>query len=142
MKVPGSDILRPWDLKDVGQVWRRLMRYRAGEKLFLEGRVEEAAQMIQVEALESDDREGLVREYLNKPLPTNWDDLDLYARREFLRGDGFSDGLIGEVEREMVCTLEIWCELFGKEPSAMKKIDSYEINAIMRKLKAGSRVRN
>ena len=135
VKVPGSDILRPWDLKDVGQVWAEAyVRYRAGEKLFLEGRVEEAAQMIQIEALESDDREGLVREYLNKPLPTNWDDLNLYARREFLRGDGFSDGLLGEVEREMVCTLEIWCELFGKEPSAMKKIDSYEINAIMRKL--------
>ena len=34
----------------------------------------------------------------------------------------------------MVCTLEIWCELFCKEPSAMRKIDSYELNAIMRKI--------
>jgi hypothetical protein len=30
--------------------------------------------------------------------------------------------------------MEIWCELFGKEASSMRKIDSYEINAIMRKI--------
>ena len=135
VKVPGGDILRPWDLKDVNQVWAEaLVRYKAGEKLFLEDRLESIAQAAQLEALESDDREGLVREYLEKLLPTNWDSLDLYARRDFLRGGGFGEGLIGEVERETVCTLEIWCELFGKEPSAMKRIDSYEINTIMRKI--------
>ena len=135
VKVPGSDGLKPWDLKDVDQIWAEaLVRYKAGEKLFLEGELEQTAQRIQTDALESDDREGLVREYLDKLLPTNWDELELSERRSFIRGDGFSDGLKGEVKREMVCTLEIWCELFGKEPSAMRKIDSYEINAILRKI--------
>jgi len=65
---------------------------------------------------------------------TPWDDMDLYARRSFIRGDEFSDNVIGTVRREQVCTMEIWCELFGKEATAMRKIDSYEINVIMRKI--------
>ncbi len=135
VKVPGTDALKPWHLKEVDLVWAEaLARYKAGEKLFLESAMEKEAQGAQLEALESDDREGLVREFLERLLPTNWDELDLYARRSFLRGDDFSDGLTGEVERQQVCTLEIWCELFGKEASALRKIDSYEINTILKKI--------
>ena len=100
----------------------------------LDGVLVDIAQRIQFDALESDVREVVVRVYLDKLLPSNWDELELSERRSFIRGDGFSDGLKGEVKREMVCTLEIWCELFGKEPSAMRKIDSYEINSMLRKI--------
>ena len=137
VKVPGSEGPKPWDLTDeeVEQIWAEALHYyRAGEKLFLESKMEEAARKMQLDALESDDREGLVSEYLNTLLPANWDELEISERRSFIRGDVFSDSLKGEVERKQVCTLEIWCELFGKEPSAMKKIDSYEINAIIRKI--------
>ena len=40
----------------------------------------------------------------------------------------------GTVRRMMVCNMEIWCECFGRESSALKKIDSYEISGIMRKI--------
>ena len=135
VRVPGKGDVKPWHLEEVEQVWAEAYaKYKAGEKLFLENRLEQAAQDAQLDALESDDREGLVRDYLDKLLPANWDDLDLYARRSFLRGDDFSDGLRGEVPRQQVCTLEIWCELFGNDPSTLRKIDAYEINAIMRKI--------
>ncbi len=135
VRVPGKGDVKPWHLEEVEQVWAEAYaKYKAGERLFLENRLEKAAQNAQLDALESDDREGLVRDYLDKLLPANWDDLDLYARRSFLRGDDFSDGLRGEVPREQVCTLEIWCELFGNDPSTLRKIDAYEINAIMRKI--------
>ena len=42
-------------------------------------------------------------------------------------------------KRKRVCTLEIWCELFGKEPSTMKKQDAYELNGIMRKIEGWER---
>lgn len=133
--VPGSEGLKPWDLTDVEQIWAEaLFRYQAGEKLFLEGDIELTAQKVQISALESDEREGLVREYLDQLLPTNWDELEVSERRSFIRGDGFSEGIIGEVPRETVCTMEIWCELYGKEPTTMKRIESYEINAILRKI--------
>lgn len=135
VKTPGDRELKPWHLKEVDQIWTEAYaKYKAGEKLFLENRLEKAAQDAQLDALEGDDREGLVRDYLDKLLPVNWNGLDLYARRSFLRGDDFSEGLRGEVPREQVCTLEIWCELFGNDPSTLRKIDAYEINAIMRKI--------
>jgi predicted P-loop ATPase len=135
VKTPGDTKLKPWDIDDVDQVWSEVMEYyHQGQSLILSNKAEEFANAAQVDALESDDREGLVREYLDMLLPTNWDDMDLYARRSFIRGDEFSDNVIGTVRREQVCTMEIWCELFGKEATAMRKIDSYEINAIMRKI--------
>jgi len=101
VKVPGSDGLKPWDLNDVDQIWAEaIVRYKAGEKLFLEGELEETAQRIQLEALESDDREGLVREYLDKLLPSNWDELELSERRVLFEEMAFSDGLKSEVKRE------------------------------------------
>ena len=40
VKVPGSDGLKPWDLNDVDQIWAEaIVRYKAGEKLFLEKRI-------------------------------------------------------------------------------------------------------
>ena len=30
--------------------------------------------------------------------------------------------------------MEIWCELFGRDSSAIRKVDSYEIGGIMRKI--------
>ena len=135
VKTPGDTKLKPWDIDDVDQIWAEVMEYyHKGESLVLSNEAEKIANAAQVDALESDDREGLVREYLDMLLPSNWDDMDLYARRSFIRGDEFSDNVIGTVRREQVCTMEIWCELFGKEATAMRKIDSYEINAIMRKI--------
>jgi predicted P-loop ATPase len=135
VKTPGDTKLKPWDIDDVDQIWSEVMEYyHQGESLILSGKAEDFANAAQIDALESDDREGLVREYLDMLLPSNWDDMDLYARRSFIRGDEFSEDTIGTVRREQVCTMEIWCELFGKEATAMRKIDSYEINAIMRKI--------
>ncbi|MGF7185294.1 putative P-loop ATPase [Desulfitispora alkaliphila] len=135
VKTPGSRGDKPWDIKDVEQIWAEVMDYyNQGEILILSDKAEEIASEAQVDALESDEREGLVKEYLEMLLPEGWDEMDLYARRNFIKGEEFSEGLVGTVKREQVCTMEIWCELFGKEASAMRKIDSYEINAIMRKV--------
>ena len=85
--------------------------------------------------METDDREGLVRTYLDTLLPEDWDEMSLYDRRNFLNGSEFGESQRkGTVRRTLVCNMEIWCECFGRESSALKKIDSYEINAIMRKI--------
>ena len=38
----------------------------------------------------------------------------------------------GKVERTTVCNLEIWSECLGRDPSSIKKADSYEIATIMK----------
>ena len=135
IKTPGGIRYKPWNIDDVDQIWAEVMEYyHKGESLILSNEAEKIANAAQVDALESDEREGLVREYLDKLLPPNWDQMDLYERRSFIRGDEFSKEIIGTVKRDKVCAMEIWCELFGKEHTAMRKIDSYEINAIMRKI--------
>ena len=57
-----------------------------GEKLHLAPDLETLAKSEQREALESDEREGLVREYLETLLPEDWDGMDLFDRRSFLAG--------------------------------------------------------
>lgn len=135
VNVSGETKDKPWNIKDINQIWSEvLFYYNKGESLILSKSAESYANTAQIEALESDEREGIVKEYLDKLLPENWDDMDIYARRSFIRGDEFSKNKSGTVEREKVCTMEIWCELFGKEATTMRKIDSYELNAIMRKI--------
>lgn len=135
VRVGGKSSQKAWDLQEVDQVWAEaILKYRAGEELFLKGEVAQKASAEQAEAMESDEREGLIRNYLEKQLPENWRTLDLYERRNFLGGGDFGTAPLGSLDRERVCTLEIWCECFGKEAANLKKADAYEINAILTRI--------
>lgn len=138
VKTPGGGSKRSWDVtqEDVLQIWAEVMHYvKAGEKLYLDPEVEALAKAEQREAMESDEREGLVREYLEALLPDNWDDMDTFERRNFLDGTGKADiGKKGTIRRTQVCNMEIWCECFGKERSNLKRADSNELSGILVKL--------
>ena len=138
VRVNGESVKKPWQIsgEDVLQIWAEAKAvYESGERLYLEGDVAAMATSEQAEAMETDDREGLVRTYLDTLLPENWDSMSLYDRRNFLNGSEFGEERqTGTVRRMMVCNMEIWCECFGRESSALKKIDSYEISGIMRKI--------
>ena len=142
VKVKGGSEFKPWDIKDVEQIWAEvLVMYNNGESLILDNSLIEAAETAQIEAFESDEREGIVKEYLDKLLPANWENMNLYDRRGFLRGEGeLAVKAIGTVSRDHVCTMEIWCELFGKDASTLKKFDAYEIGGIMRKIEGWDRI--
>lgn len=138
VRVDGSGTRKPWQMAsdEIQQIWAEaLCIYQAGEKLYLEGDEALLAVAQQADAMETDDREGLIREYLDKLLPVNWDGMSIYDRRAFLNGTEFGGTLVpGTEQRKHVCNMEIWAECFGKEPSTMKKADSYEINGIMNKI--------
>ena len=138
VKTPGGGSKRSWDVtqEDVLQIWAEVMHYvKVGEKLYLDPEVEALAKAEQREAMESDEREGLVREYLEALLPDNWDDMDTFERRNFLDGTGKADiGRKGTIRRTQVCNMEIWCECFGKERSNLKRADSNELSGILVKL--------
>lgn len=136
--VTGKSPFTVFDLsqQDVDQIWAEAIdKYKAGEDLFLTGDVAAQAYVQQQEAMEADDREGIISNYLDTLLPVNWDDMDLYQRRSFL-GDGDFDGdqQRGTVPRSKVCIMEIWCECFGKERQNLKRTDSFEIEGILNKL--------
>lgn len=138
VQVTGECSLHPWNMDKplLEQLWAEaLTLYNAGEELILKGNDAEMAAEKQQEALENDDREGLVREYLDKLLPADWAKLSLSEKRMYLAGDEFTtQNRAGVAPRDKVCNLEIWAECFGREPANIRKQDSYELNAIMAKL--------
>lgn len=135
VRVSGDSVKKAWQLNDIDQIWAEaLCVYKQGEDLFLKGNEAQIAISEQANAMETDDREGLVREYLEKLLPDNWDSMDLYERRNFLSGGDFDKVSSGTVKRNIVCPMEIWCECFCKDSANLKKSDSYEMTAIMARI--------
>ena len=138
VRVNGQSEKKPWQLSgdDVLQIWAEAKAaFANGERLYLEGEEAAAAACEQADAMETDDREGLVRAYLDTLLPEEWDTMSLYDRRNFLNGSEFGEQRrTGTVRRMFACNMEIWCECFGRDSSTLKKIDSYEISGIMRKI--------
>ena len=117
------------------QIWAEAMYlWENGEKLFLEDELIPEAEAIQREAMEEDDRQGLVEDYLETLLPIEWPSMDLYERRLWLSGREDPTQQKGTVRRETVTNLEIWSECFGNDPSAMKAADTYMIAAILVKI--------
>lgn len=142
VKVPGSGKYKPWDMDEdtVKQVWAEVMVYaKAGEKLYLSPELEDYAKEEQRAAMERDDREGLVQEYLDMLLPGNWDSMDVYKRRDYVRDADDPMRPDGSIRRMEVSNMEIWCECFGKPKEDMKPSDSYAISAIMERIAGWSK---
>ena len=142
VKVPGNGKYKPWDMDadTVKQVWAEVMVYaKAGEKLYLPPELEAYAKEEQRAAMERDDREGLVQEYLDMLLPDNWDSMDVYKRRDYVRDADDPMRPDGSVRRMEVSNMEIWCECFGKAKEDMKPSDSYAISAIMERIAGWSK---
>ena len=96
----------------VDQIWAEAISiYKDGEELYLKGKEAAEAYVAQQEAMESDEREGIVEDYLERLLPADWDTMDLYQRRSYLGGGEFeAEGRTGTVVRERFCLMEVWCE--------------------------------
>nr|MBQ4456533.1 hypothetical protein [Clostridia bacterium] len=139
--TPGTGARKPWELDraTVDQIWAETIQMvKAGEKLYLSADLEAMAKKEQSAAMESDEREGIVRLYLDTLLPENWGKMDLYQRREFLRGD---DPTLpkGTVKRETVSNMEIWCECLGMPKESLKSSESYAIRSMMSRIEGWER---
>lgn len=127
----------PWGIKEeeIDQIWAEAVVLQAeGETVYLDAAMEKEAERMQREALEYDEREGAVIEYLETLLPDDWYDRDLDARVDFFRDDEIKAREEGTMVREKVSCMEIFCECFGKSKSAWKKQDGYEISSIMARI--------
>lgn len=138
VKTPGGGSKHSWQItaEEIQQIWSEALLYvKAGEKLYLDPTMEQLAKAEQREAMESDEREGLVREYLDTLLPDDWDKMDLFERRNFLSRNEFGAApRLGTISRSSVCNMEIWCECFGKDRANLGRADSNTLAAILTKL--------
>lgn len=135
IKVHQKRQKKAWDFDEHfrAQFWAEAKAiWKSGETLYLEGDNLDEAEKAQRGAMEADERVGMIEEYLNTPLPDGWDDMDLYARRNYLSGTEFgTPAHTGGTLRTEVSNAEVWCECFGKSLQELKPSDSYGIAAMM-----------
>ena len=125
--TPEKDLWAELTPETVAQVWAEAVElYRKGEKLYLTRELEKVAREVQETYEEENPRAGIVLDYLERLLPEDWDDKDLYSRRAWLETEEQ-----GTVQRQTVCTLEIWAEALNGSPDRLDRYAAKEIRDIM-----------
>lgn len=118
--------------EEIDQIWAEAYYlYINGEPLYMTGEEDAIAKIEQHKHSETDERKGIIEEYLHRKYPSNWNSMDLYDRRRWLE-DPLSQN--GEIQKEFTCIAEIWCECLGKDKTDMSRYNTREINEILRSL--------
>ena len=126
---PARDMWEDLTPETVRLIWGEAVAlFRKGEPLFLPPNLEAAAREVQELYEEEDPRAGIIAAYLDRLLPEDWADRDLYSRRQWLEGSE-----LGTVPRRTVCSFEIWAEALGQNPDRMDAYEGKRIRAIMDK---------
>lgn len=126
-----------WDITqdDIDQLWAEAYYYWSnGETLVLEGDLEEEALRIQLSHTEGGELVGLIEEYLEMLLPEDWESLDIFDRRDYIRNYG-DDDHCGSAQRERVCALEIWCEVMEGDRKNLQNAKAREITDILQAMR-------
>ena len=112
---------------EVDQLWAEAKyRYQHGETLWLDtAELKAAAREQQERFTEQDELVGLIEDYLDTPLPANWDDLPKETRRDYIQG-GTASLAEGVKPRDVVCIAEIKYELLKEDVGAMCKGNNLE----------------
>lgn len=132
MIPPAKSVFRDLDA-EIDQIWAEAKaRWQAGEELYLSGAVEEEARKRQEEHREALVQEGPIAEFTARQVPNDWAKWPIDRRRDYWANASHGDYTL--VDRDRICAAEIWCELYGKNMSDMKKADAREINAALSRL--------
>lgn len=122
-----------WDITDeeIDQIWAEAFYYWSdGESLVLEGTIAEEAMRVQMSHTEGGELMGLIEEYLSMRLPVDWEDYELYDRREYIREYDETEAS-RLLPRERVCPLEIWCELLEGDRKNLLNAKAREITDVL-----------
>lgn len=109
------------------------MYWRLGESLILTGDLLEEAQRQQESHSEQDPRESLIREFVERKVPLDWQKKDVSERKLYWSSE-FGKSDIQLVERDRICAVEIWVECLQGEIRNMKRTDSISINDVIGKI--------
>ena len=117
----------------IGQLWAEaVVKFKSDEELYLAGDALAISETAQESHREMLVQEGIIRDFVSKPVPVGWASWDITRRREYWAGL-----VLGEVEtapRDRIFAGEIWCELYGRNIADATKTISREINAVLSRL--------
>ena len=125
----------------VGQIWAEAQAYyQMGEPLILSAELEAEAEARRSGHTERDDLQGLIEEYLAKPLPDDWyKRTDLSWRLNYLTG-AIQVAPEHLVPRDRVCAAEVWRECLMDRRSSPPAQESRRINRILENLPGWKRI--
>src|SRR5690606_17942590 len=75
-------------------------------------------------------KEGMIREFVERPVPPGCEKREISSRRFYWSGE-FERQESEVVQRDRICAAEVWVECFGGDVKYMKRAESVEINAIL-----------
>lgn len=118
--------------EEIDQIWAEAVQlYKDGEKLYFTEEENALAKVNQQSHSMSDDRIGLIEDYLNRKFPADWEDRDLFRRTQWLN-DPLSEN--GTETKEYTCAYELWCEALGEERKTFNAYNSREVSNMMKAL--------
>lgn len=127
-----KDVFEDLTPSEVDQIWAEAYSlYTQGETLYFDDAESRLASIEQRKHSEVDERLGIVENYLNRLYPANWNELDLYDRRNWLNGPLSQKGTM---PKDFVCVAEIWCECLGKDKTDMSRYNTRDINDMLKSL--------
>lgn len=133
-----KNVFRDLTEYEVDQIWAEaVVRWREGESLYLSPELEAEAEWRRQEHMVRDPLEGIIEEFLERPVPADWLKWNLDRRLIYWGGGMQYDGPL--VQRDRICAAEIWRECLG-ERKAIPRQDAARINAILSKMPGWERV--
>lgn len=120
---------------EVDQIWAECLFYvNQGENLLLSAEALKLAEESQGRHREVNPKEGLILEFLDRPITEDWYRKDISERRDLMISD-FKVPEGQECYRDRVCAAEIYAECFRNfNIGMMKRLESMEINNILKGL--------
>lgn len=120
---------------EVGQLWAEAyVRYTLlAEPLILSPELEAEAEKRREGHMERDPLRGQIEEFLERPVPADWQRWDSFRRSLFLAGEIKGDQ-IELVPRDRVCALEIWRECLGERKPSIPRQEALRINRVLESL--------
>ncbi|MEH6869350.1 virulence-associated E family protein [Bacillus safensis] len=116
---------------EVDQIWAEAVTYwRLGESLILTGELAEEAKRQQEGHAEQDPWESIIREFVQRKVPTDWNKKDITTRKIYWSGE-FGSEHTEVVERDRICAAEIWVECFHEKINRLKRSETMRINDIL-----------
>lgn len=134
---------------EVAQIWAEAKVYfEQGEPIMdMPEDIHSLALSEQTKHSEDDPSVGIIGEFLEKEIPSDWANKTVDERIQWLRStDEFKKELnpvtkidvngdeIKMVKRDRICAAEVWCECYRRDISGLSKLESRNINEALRAL--------
>lgn len=126
--------------KERDQIWAEAVAlYKKGYPLYLSADQEKVANEIRQEHKEDRPLVGLIRSFLDTPIPVNWYQLDHADKMTYLQTRRLDEDFLFDEEEELMqrdktCVMEIWVECMENKKGNISKMQSAEISSILRSM--------